>query len=178
MHIYRHINAQCKYFTYMCIYKHPHAYICMCISGMYFPLLHAFQMCLLSCWLYVTNYIYWDRQRKEMPFCQTHVLENCQSVLPHLSRNIYVTGVMKAWVQSLSSQKCIPVPSPLLQSKQLLFIRFFYIFCDFFHDGRLYNFWAHFEIYIFTKRSHYYICNTANSEDDWKPHFQRLKKLF
>ena len=116
----------------MCIYKHTHAYICMCISGMYFPLLHAFQMCLLSCWLYVTNYICWDRQRKKMPFCQMHVLENCQSVLPHLSRNIYVTGIMKAWVQSLSSQKCIPVPSPLLQSKQLLFIRFFYIFCDFF----------------------------------------------
>lgn len=34
--------------------------------------------------------------------------------------------------ESMSTQKCIPVPSPLPQSKQLLFIRFFYIFCDFF----------------------------------------------
>lgn len=68
---------------------------------------------------------------------------------------------MKAWQSTLKCSTKLKftgmyiITFSLTPGKQVLFIRFFYSFCDFFHGQRLYNFRVHFENSIFTKWSHY-----------------------
>ena len=178
-------NANCY------IYIHTHTHACMCVSSMYRLLLHAFQMCLRSWWLYITNYICWDCQRKKMSFClyvleNSNVLENSvsQQILPYFSRDIYVIGVMKAWQSTLKYRTKLEftcmyiITLSLTSSKQVLLIRFFYSFCDFFHGQRLYNFRVHFKNYIFTKWSHYLYLQYSKFWRWLKATLSNVKKSF
>lgn len=91
---------------------------------------------------------------------------------------------MKAWQSTLKYRTKLKftcmyiITLSLTSSKQVLLIRFFYTFCDFFHGRRLYNFSVHFKNYIFTKWSHYLYLQYSKFWRWLKATLSNVKKSF